>query len=87
MRASRPLVRILFLLYCIEAGVLLLMAPWSPSWDRAIIQIPSFAIQSILLDGIVRGAISGFGLVHLVWGMHDLDGWLARRKFREQSSS
>lgn len=85
--ASRSLVRILFLLYCIEAGVLLLLAPWSPSWDRAIIQIPSFEIQSLLLHGAMRGAISGFGLVHLVWGMHDLDGWLARRRLREQSSS
>lgn len=85
--ASRPLVRILFLLYCIEAGVVLLLAPWSPSWDRAVIQIPDFHLQTLLLHGAMRGAISGFGFVHLIWGMHDLDGWLARRKLREQSSS
>lgn len=85
--APRSLTRILFLLYCIEVGVLLLLAPWSPSWDRAVIQIPSFQIQSLLAHGVVRGAISGFGLVHLVWGAHDLDGWLARRKLDGPSPS
>ena len=25
-------------------------------------------------------AITGFGLVHLVWGAHDLDGLFARRR-------
>ncbi len=33
-----------------------------------------------LLHPIVRGAITGFGLVHLIWGAHDLDLWLAERK-------
>lgn len=84
---TRSLARVLFLLYCIEAGVLLLLAPWSPSWDHAIIQIPSFQIQSVLADGMMRGAISGFGLVHLVWGAHDLDGWLARRKLDGHSTT
>lgn len=78
--ASSSLFRALFLLYCIEAGVLLLLAPWSPSWDRTVVQIPSYHLQSLLALGTFRGAVSGFGLVHLVWGAHDLDDWLARRR-------
>lgn len=80
MASGSSLVRILFFLYCIEAGVLLLLAPWSPSWDRAVTQIPDFSMQAILFHGLFRGAVSGFGLVHLIWGAHDLDEWLARRR-------
>ena len=87
MSSGSSFVRILFLLYCIEAGVLLLLAPWSPSWDRAVSQIPNFSVQAVLFHAAVRGAVSGFGLVHLVWGVHDLDEWLAQRRLRGQSTS
>jgi len=76
-----------FVLYCIEAGVLLLLAPWSTSWDRTVIRVPSLAVQGVLAHPLLRGAVSGFGLVHLVWGVHDLDRWLARRKLGEHSTS
>jgi hypothetical protein len=84
---SGSFVRILFVLYCIEAGVLLLLAPWSPSWDRVVTRIPSFALQGLLFHPVFRGAVSGFGLVHLVWGVHDLDRWLVRRRLRERSTT
>ena len=80
---SGSFIRILFVLYCIEAGVLLLLAPWSPSWDRVVTRIPSFAVQGLLSHPLFRGGVSGFGLVHLVWGVHDLDRWLVRRKLGE----
>lgn len=83
---SGSFIRVLFVLYCIEAGVLLLLAPWSASWDRTVSRIPSLALQVVLFHPALRGAVSGFGLVHLVWGVHDLDQWLARRKLREQST-
>jgi len=84
---SGSLVRILFVLYCIEVGVLLLLAPWSPSWDRVVTRIPSFAVQGVLAHPVFRGAVSGFGLVHLVWGVHDLDRWLLRRKLGEHPTA
>lgn len=72
--------RILFILYCVEAGVFLLLSPWSPRWDESVIQLSNLQLSSLLLHPTVRGAISGFGLVHLVWGAHDLDLWLTERK-------
>ena len=69
--------RALFILYCVEAGVLLVMAPWSPAWDTSIFRLPGTGLQEILLHTWVRSAISGFGLVHLVWAAHDLELWLA----------
>ena len=72
MRSS-SLFRILFILYCIEAGTFLVLAPWSPVWDRMLIQVSSQALRAFGLYPFVRAAVTGFGLVHLVWGAHDLD--------------
>ena len=77
MRA-RTLTRVLFILYCIEAGVLLVIAPWSPAWDTSIFRLSGARVQDVLLSPVTRGAISGFGLVHLVWAAHDLELWLSR---------
>jgi hypothetical protein len=84
---SGTFLRVLFVLYCIEVGVMLLLVPWSPAWDRAVIQVPSLAVHNLLLHPAMRGALSGFGLVHLVWGVHDLDRWLARRGVRARPST
>ncbi|HWM91740.1 MAG TPA: hypothetical protein VN493_13320 [Thermoanaerobaculia bacterium] len=73
---------LLFILYCAEAGVLLIFAPWSPVWDRTMVQIPIQALRGLMLHPFMRGAVSGFGLVHLVLGAHDLHALLTRRKSR-----
>ncbi len=67
--------RIFFVTYCLEAGVFLVLVPWSPGWDRFVYALPWVAIRPLLLTAIVRAAFSGFGLVHLIWGVHDLDGF------------
>jgi hypothetical protein len=66
---------------------LLLLAPWSPAWDRTVTRIPNLAVQVFLAHPAFRGGVSGFGLVHLLWGVHDLDQWLGRRKLRENTTS
>jgi hypothetical protein len=81
MRSS-PLFRILFILYCIEAGTFLVLAPWSPVWDRSVIQIPFEMVRSLGFHPLFRATVTGFGLVHLVWGAHDLDEMIFRRRLR-----
>jgi hypothetical protein len=79
MRPS-SLFRILFVLYCIEAGTFLVLAPWSPVWDRMLLQLPGELLRAIALYPFVRAAVTGFGLIHLVWGAHDLDELIFRRR-------
>jgi hypothetical protein len=81
MRSS-SLFRILFILYCIEAGTFLVLAPWSPVWDRTLIQIPNEILRAVFLHPYLRAAVTGFGLIHLVWGAHDLDDLIFRRRLR-----
>jgi hypothetical protein len=78
MRAG-DLFRLLFVLYCAEVGVLLLLLPWGPSWDRVVLQLPSVDLRALALSPWSRGAVTGFGSIHLVWGIHDLTGWLQAR--------
>lgn len=86
MRLS-SLFRVSFILYCIEAGIFLLFAPWSPVWDQTMVQIPLEGLRMLALNPLFRGAVSGFGLVHLVWGAHDLDALLSRRRLRAQNDA
>jgi hypothetical protein len=73
---------LLFVLYCAEAGVLLIFAPWWPVWDRMLIQLPLPGLRNLMLHPFARGGVTGFGLVHLVWGAHDLHALLFRRRAR-----
>jgi len=77
------LVQLLFILYCIEVGSFLVLAPWSPSWERTIILMPlSGSLVPPLLHPALRGGVTGFGLIHLVWAAHDLDRLLSRLRSR-----
>ncbi len=74
------MIRLFFVLYCFEAGLLLLFAPWSPEWDRILVQLVHVqALRSLFLHPWFRGAVTGFGMVHLVWGAHDLIAIVTRR--------
>jgi len=79
----RRLLHLLFVLYCAEAGFFLVVVPWSAAWERMAASLGSASLAGMLGASIVRGAVSGFGLVHWVWGAHDLFGWMERRRSRE----
>jgi hypothetical protein len=78
MRFDRVL-RILFILYCLEAGTLLLLVPWSDSWDRLLLIVPWPWARDLASLPTARGLTSGFGLVHLIWGAQDLFDFFRRR--------
>jgi len=78
MRAD-VLFRVLFVLYCCEAGLFLVLAPWYPMWARTLSPLPLGPLLGVLLHPVGRGGVTGFGLVHLLWGAHDLRQLLRRR--------
>lgn len=74
------MIRLFFIFYCFEAGLLLIFAPWMPEWERILMQIaPLQGLRSLLLHPWFRGAVTGFGMTHLVWGAHDLIAMILRR--------
>ncbi len=78
MRAD-PLLRVLFVVYCVEAGLFLLLSPWTGSWDRLGAVLPWGTLRAIVLATWYRGLIASFGVVHLLWALHDIDLLTHRR--------
>jgi hypothetical protein len=74
--------QILFIIYCIEAGALFSFVAWTPGWEHAVVKIPFPELRHLCLHPILRSGVTGLGLVHLVWGAHDLDLLLARWRSR-----
>ncbi len=69
---------LLFVFYCIEAGVFFTVVPWTAFW-RANNFLHSSAFLALLAENpFFRGLISGFGVAHLVVGIHEMASLLRR---------
>jgi hypothetical protein len=78
---KRLWIHFLYLLYCVEAGIFLLLAPWSLLWSHGYFaHLP--AVREIVLSGYVRGGISAVGL--LMIGIGTVDFIAFCRALREQ---
>lgn len=74
-----PFSRFLSFVYLLEAGLLLLVVPWTVFWERNYF-LEGTAVGTALMFHAVRGAISGLGLVCLVAALAELRGlWSGRR--------
>jgi len=64
--------RILFLAYFVEVGLLLLVVPWSPFWDRNYFLDLWPVLAQVTRSNLVRGAVSGLGIINLWAAMVEL---------------
>ena len=56
--------QLLFVAYLVEAGLVLLIVPWSGLWERNVfLQMAAAWIVDIARTGWFRGAVSGVGLL------------------------
>jgi len=78
MRPDR-ITLLLFILYCVEIGLFLCFAPWTALWDHTLGLIPYASVRAAALHPAVRAGVTGFGFVHLIWGLHDLTLLFSRR--------
>jgi hypothetical protein len=60
-----------FFFYCVTVGSVLLVTPWTTGWNVLLSHLPP-PLPGVVGHPLVRGCLSGFGLVHFVWGLHDL---------------
>jgi hypothetical protein len=65
--------------YFLEAGLVLVVAPWSAFWDRNFFveRIPQLA--DFLRSPVARGAVSGIGLVTTLAGLAEFGSAFNRR--------
>jgi hypothetical protein len=64
--------RLLLLAYFVEVGLVLLVVPWSPFWDRNYFLTLWPALEAVTQNNLVRGAVSGLGLINLWAAMAEL---------------
>lgn len=79
MVAAR-VIRILFILYCIEVGLFLTVFPWTSGWQQQLLLVLPVKLERLVASPFLRSAVSAFGLVHIALGCHDLERWLARAR-------
>lgn len=62
------LFRILYILFCFQVGIFLLIFPWLRLWEThgLLIEYPVF--RSVMMNNFFRGAVSGLGIVNVVIG-------------------
>ncbi len=80
------LFRFLFIQYCVVAGILLLIAPWSMLWQRFLLELPPGTLRFALALPALQAGVSAFGLVHLVWAFHDLESLLLLKKDHDRGA-
>ncbi len=76
--------RVLFAAYFLEAGFILVVAPWSAFWERNFFAASAPALQPLLENAFVRGAVSGIGAVTALAGLAELGGLIGTRRSREE---
>ncbi len=62
----------LYVLYCFEVGVFLLIFPWSSIWDQNSLLSHYPDLKLIILNNFFRGAVSGLGLANLLLGFWEV---------------
>lgn len=71
--------RVLFAAYFLEAGFVLIVAPWKAAfWDRNFFIERLPLLESLLSNVFVRGAVSGIGGLTTLAGLAELAGLFAR---------
>ena len=76
----RFVTRLLVAGYLVEAGVLLVLAPWTRLWEHNVFVEGLPLLGSIAGSLFVRGAISGVGIVTFIGGLRDLASVLMARR-------
>jgi len=75
---------VLLALYLLEAGLLLILAPWTQFWDRNYFAALQPVLAEWLTHPFVRGAVSGVGIVSVVAAVMEIGVMLSRRRVAPQ---
>jgi hypothetical protein len=75
--------RLVLVIFFVEVGLVLTLAPWSAYWDRNYFAETLPAVHALITNNFVRGAVSGLGVVNICAAAADLFGmFLSRRSNR-----
>jgi hypothetical protein len=64
--------RLLFAAYFLEAGLILVIAPWTDFWSMNVLLAGYPPVQELLASPFVRGGVSGVGAITTLAGLAEL---------------
>ena len=65
MKLSRFLLIVLYLGYLVNAGLMLIILPWSVTWGLMLSRFP-LSMAGLLDSPWLRGLLTAFGVLHLM---------------------
>jgi hypothetical protein len=71
----------------LEAGLLLIVIPWSAFWDRNYFAEAVPGMRALLTNNFVRGAVSGLGALNLVAALSELAELFTRPHARDDETA
>ena len=83
-RPGSRLLRALFVLYALEAGAFLTLAPWGRYWTARVVGRSPERTRPFLESPYFRSFLLGLGLLHLWAATSEIEAW--RRESREPRS-
>jgi hypothetical protein len=66
------LTRLLFIVYFLEVGLLLVFVPWLAFWDRNYFSHALPFLGAVMRNDFVRGAVTGLGVINIAAGLAEL---------------
>lgn len=78
--------RLVFVLFFLEVGFVLIVIPWLAFWDRNYFAQLMPSLQAFITNNFVRGAVSGLGVVNVVVGLRELLALLTGRAPEQPAS-
>jgi hypothetical protein len=61
----RRIFLIIFVLFCLEIGIILTVAPWTPFWTSNSLIAAYPKVREFLGYGFVRGLVTGLGIADI----------------------
>jgi hypothetical protein len=71
--------RLVYIVFLLEAGFVLIVVPWLAFWDRNYFAQIVPSLHAVITNNFVRGAISGLGVIDVVVGFGELLSLLGNR--------
>ena len=71
--------RLAYVAFFLEVGLLLIVVPWSGFWDQNYFATAWPLLQPFFASNFVRGGVTGLGLVNLIASVAELRDLLASR--------
>ena len=83
----RTLSRLLFAAYFLEAGFILVVAPWSAIWEHNRFTASRPQLEAFLESPYARGGVTGVGLITGLAGLVELGSLFLGRARRTEKDS